>query len=206
VRMIGKLLVAPLAVVALAVATLAPAGASTPAGVSRPANVVDVLVQKSGSGGFDSNPWDYDVLIKAVTTAGLVDTLANTPNLTLFAPNDRAFVLTARSLGYTGWAEDGAWAFLVQALTQLGGGNPIPLLTQILEYHVAPARLGALQVLFSRQVNTLLGVPFGVRLFQLVDNDPQIPNPYLNFFELQQEAANGGIVHGITRVLLPIDV
>ena len=182
------------------------ATATVPAGAAPPSSVVDVLVDRSSAGGFDSNPRDYDVLITAVTAADLAGTLASTPNFTVFAPNDRAFVLTARTLGYTGWSEDGAWTFLVAALTDLGGGDPIPVLTEILTYHVAPERLGAIRVLFSRQVDTLLGIPFGVRVFQLVDNDPQIPNPFLLFTELQQEAGNGGIVHGISRVLLPIDI
>jgi uncharacterized surface protein with fasciclin (FAS1) repeats len=123
----------------------------------------------------------------------------------LFAPDDAAFVRTARSLGFTGSGEQGAWNFLVAALTQIGGGDPIPTLTTILLYHVAAGPLGALHVLFSRRIETLAGASFGVRLFELVDNAPNLPNPYLNVFELDQRASNG-VIHGISRVLIPVDI
>jgi uncharacterized surface protein with fasciclin (FAS1) repeats len=58
-----------------------------------------------------------------------------TANLTVFAPNDRAFVRLARDLGFTGTTEAAAWQFLVGALTQLGNGDPIPVLTNVLLYH-----------------------------------------------------------------------
>ena len=46
---------------------------------------------------------------------------------------------------------------------------------------------------------------FGVRFIQLVDNAPKLPNPYLNVFALNQRASNG-VIHGITRVLIPVDI
>ena len=60
-------------------------------------------------------------------------------------------------------------------------------------------------VLFAGRIDTLAGESFGVRFLQLVDNAPNLRNPYLNVFELQQEATNG-VVHGITRVLIPIPI
>ena len=62
-----------------------------------------------------------------------------------------------------------------------------------------------LQVLFSHKVDTLANASFGVRFIQLVDNAPKLPNPYLNVFALNQRASNG-IIHGITRVLIPVDI
>ena len=64
-------------VLALVAATAAPAGAWGSGGSSKPGTIVDVLVAKSGTGGFDSNPRDYDILIKAVTTANLVGPLSD---------------------------------------------------------------------------------------------------------------------------------
>jgi uncharacterized surface protein with fasciclin (FAS1) repeats len=203
--MLRKMLVAPLVVGALVVGAAVPAS-STGTGENR-RTIVDVLVAKSTTGGFDHKPADYDILIRAASTAGLVDALAD-PNadLTVFAPNDAAFVRTARDLGYTGTSESGAWSFLVDALTGLGGGDPIPVLTNILRYHVADDRIGAVEVVFSREIDTLLGASFGVRRgIVLVDADPELANPFLNLGAVNLRAKNG-MVHTITRVLLPVDV
>ena len=204
--MIRKMFLPPVLVLALVGAAAAPAVAWGSGGGSKPGTIVDVLVAKSGSGAFDHSHSDYDILITAVKAANLVGPLSNpAASLTLFAPDDAAFIRTARSLGFTGWDEQGAWNFLVGALTGLGNGNPIPVLTTILLYHVAPVKLGPIQVLFSRKIDTLANASFGVRFIQLVDNAPKLPNPYLNIFALNQQASNG-VIHGITRVLIPVDI
>jgi uncharacterized surface protein with fasciclin (FAS1) repeats len=205
--MIRKAILAPLVAVAMLGVAAAPAGAWWGGGgSSRPATVVDVLVKRSSTDGFDRNGRDYDILIKAATTADLVGALSNpSARLTVFAPDDAAFIRTARSLGYTGWDEQGTWDFLVGALTQLGNGDPIPVLQTVLLYHVAGAKLGVFQVLTAKKIDTLANASFGVRFLQLVDNAPKLPNPYLNLFALNQ-SANNGVVHGITRVLIPVDI
>jgi serralysin len=201
-----KAFLAPVVLAIVAVMAV-PAGASWGrGGGSRPGTIVDVLVAKSSTGGFDNNSRDYDILITAATAANLVGALSDpAAQLTLFAPDDAAFIRTAQSLGFTGSDEEGAWNFLVGALTTLGNGDPIPVLTTILLYHVAPERLGVFKVLFSRQIDTLADASFGVRFIQLVDNAPKLPNPYLNVFALEQRASNG-VIHGITRVLIPVDI
>jgi uncharacterized surface protein with fasciclin (FAS1) repeats len=201
--MFKKLFLAPL-VLAIVAVMAAPAGAHPTS--TTPGTIVDVLVAKSTTHGFDTNHRDYDILIKAATTADLVGALSD-PNakLTLFAPDDAAFIRTARSLGYTGWTEQGTWDFLVTALTGLGNGDPIPVLKTVLLYHVAPKKLGALQVIFSSKVDTLAGASFDVRLIKLVDKAPNLTNPTLNVFALNQRASNG-VIHGITRVLIPVDI
>jgi serralysin len=201
-----KAFLAPVVLAIVAVMAV-PAGATWGrGGGSRPGTIVDVLVAKSSTDGFDQNPRDYDILITAATAADLVGALSDpAAQLTLFAPDDAAFVRTAQSLGFTGWDEEGAWNFLVGALTQLGNGDPIPVLTTVLLYHVAPERLGVFRVLFSRQIDTLANASFGVRFIQLVDNAPKLPNPYLNVFALDQRASNG-VIHGITRLLIPVDI
>ncbi len=72
---------------------------STPA--SAQGTIVDIVSQSGGT--FDTDYFDYDILLNAVITAELVDALADdTADLTVFAPNDLAFVRLARDLGYTG--------------------------------------------------------------------------------------------------------
>ncbi len=203
--MFAKMLVAPLVVGALVAGATVPAGATGSHGSDR--TVVDVLVAKSSTRGFDGDRSDYDLLIKAAATAGLVDALGDPDaDLTVFAPNDAAFVRTARDLGFKGTSESGAWSFLVAALTGLGGGDPVPVLRNILLYHVAEGRIGAVKVVFSSKIDTLLGATIGVRRgIVLVDKDPQLPNPFLRLGEVNTRASNG-VVHPISRVLIPVNI
>jgi uncharacterized surface protein with fasciclin (FAS1) repeats len=50
----------------------------------------------------DGNPYDYDILTKAVLVTGANATLASLPSFTLFAPNDRAFEVLANKVGVLG--------------------------------------------------------------------------------------------------------
>ena len=128
-------------------------------------------------------------------------------------PDDAAFIRTARSLGFTGSGESAAWAFLVTALGQVGTstgiGDAVDVLTVILQYHVAPQVLRVWNMLYKGltggTVTTLAGSTFRVRVIELVDKDPGLPNPYLNPLRLDLRATNG-VIHGITRVLIPADI
>ena len=169
-----------------------------------PYSSITGIVAASG-GDFDDNRWDFDILLNAVQTAGLAETL-DTPGLdvTVWAPNDLAFVRTARDLGYTGGSEEGAWNFLVGALTDLGGGDPIPVLTEILTYHVTPQERNVFQVIFTGEFPTLQGGTIQRNFLTLVDADPDLPNPNLTL-PIQADASNG-VIHAIDRVLIPIDL
>lgn len=183
----------------LAAALLFPSTAS-----ARGSDTLTDLVAASG-GAFDQNLFDYDILLNAVLAAGLDTALADpTFDGTLFAPNDLAFIFLARDLGYTGFSEDEAFTTIVDALTGLGGGDPIPLLTDILLYHVSPDNLRPLQVIFANSIDTLQGATITPRLIRLQDNEPDLRDPFL-FIPLNVRASNGRL-HTITRVLLPIDV
>lgn len=153
---------------------------------------------------FDGNPADFDILLAAVTTAGLEGVLADeTLDLTVFAPTDGAFVTLSQTLGYAGNDEAGAWGYLVEALTLLGGGDPIPLLQAVLTYHVSGESLQASQVLSADVIPTLQGGDLGVSGATLVDADPDLADP--NIIATDIQAANG-VVHVIDGVLIPADL
>jgi serralysin len=159
----------------------------------------------AASGAFDGNGQDFDLLLKAVQTAGLADAL-NDPaaDLTAFAPNDAAFLKLAGALGFKGDTETAAFDYLVESLTLLSGGDsPIPLLKNILLYHVAPESLQASQVLATDSIDTLLGTPLGRNGTRLVDAEPDIANPKLIATDIQ---ASNGVVHVIDGVLIPANL
>ncbi|MGZ2258791.1 fasciclin domain-containing protein [Roseobacter sp. A03A-229] len=161
------------------------------------------IVAASG-GTFDQDGTDFDLLLTAVQTAGLVGALDDPEaDLTVFAPNDAAFVGLSQALGFEGADEGEAFAYLVEALTLLGGGDPIPLLTEVLTYHVAPEALGSEQVLAADEIDTLQGGTLGVDGTSLVDADPDVPNPNLIATDIP---ALNGIAHVLDGVLLPADL
>lgn len=206
-RLTAGLVAAVAAASLLATTVTAPAGAA-PRQEGDPGTITDI-VAASGEG-FDTNGRDYDVLLAAVTAADLGGTLA-TPGLdvTVWAPKDRAFVRTAQDLGFTGadTDEEGAWNFLVAALTEIGGGDPIPTLTTILLYHVTPDARGPGRVLAATRFPTLAekGIRHIPDTLTLIDKDPDIPNPRLVPAAINIKASNGKI-HTINRVLIPVDL
>ncbi|MEL6952455.1 MAG: fasciclin domain-containing protein [Pseudomonadota bacterium] len=166
------------------------------------APTITEIVAESG-GTFDNNSADFDLLLNAVQAAGLADAL-NDPNadLTVFAPNDAAFVSLSQTLGFEGSDEGEAFAYIVDALSLLGGGDPIPLLTEILTYHVSGSSLQASHVLSAEAIPTLQGGTLVADGLELVDADPGLANPSLIATDIQ--AANG-IVHVLDGVLQPLE-
>ena len=164
------------------------------------------IVSQSGNE-FDNNNQDFDILLEALETADLVGAVndVNT-NLTVFAPTDAAFIELAQDFGYQGTDEGEAFAEIANSLTELGEGDPVPLLRDILLYHVSPEAKEQAQITEQVQVNTLLeGASFTVENNELVDNEPDLSNPRFINDLANIEAANG-IIQGIDRVLLPIDI
>jgi uncharacterized surface protein with fasciclin (FAS1) repeats len=174
----------------------------------QPATVVDVVL--SSGEGFDSNRNDYDILLRAVATAELVEALSDPDaDITVFAPNDRAFYRLAQDLGYDGaYDEEAIWNALVAVLTDLGAGDPIPTLTAILTYHVGVESYSALEIIilsiFQVDIQTLQGATIEPRFIKLKDNEPGLSDPFLAL-PLNVSTGNG-VVHTINRVLIPVDL
>lgn len=173
-------------------------------GAGTPSSIAEALAA-SGEG-FDANRQDFDILNAALGAAGLTATLADGAlDVTLFAPTDAAFLRLARDFGYEGRDEQDAFNAIVDTLTSLGGGNPIPLLTTVLTYHVGTESLTAAEIRGARTIDTLAGEaiePFGGRLGDL---DPTLPDARLLAGRADLETGNGTI-QAIDRVLLPADV
>ena len=199
--MVRKLLVVPVVGLAVLLGAAFPAAAH---GKNPPRPTITEIVASSG-GTFDRNGHDFDLLLRAVKTAGLADALAAPGALSVFAPNDKAFVALARDLGYPGRSERGAWKAIVGALTTLGNGDPIPVLTTVLTYHVVPERLTAYRISQRHKVPTLAGIDVGVDNFRLIDRDPQLRDPRMIVPGVNIRASNG-LVHTVNRVLVPVDV
>ncbi|MFK8081486.1 MAG: fasciclin domain-containing protein [Granulosicoccus sp.] len=163
------------------------------------------IVSRSGDE-FDNNNFDFDILLQAVTDADLADALANRDaDLTLLAPSDKAFIRLAQDLGYGGDDEAGSYDTIVAALTGLGNGDPIPVLQDILLYHVVPKRARVSKLIYRDSIDTLLqGATITPDYFRLIDNEPDVKNP--RFVRPANVRAANGYVHAINRVLLPIDI
>ncbi|MEO1103001.1 MAG: fasciclin domain-containing protein, partial [Pseudomonadota bacterium] len=168
-----------------------------------PATVADIV---AGSGGDpDNNNDDFDLLLTALEATGLTAALADPEaNFSVFAPTDAAFISLAQRLGYNGDDEAEALTTILDALTELGGGDPIPLLTDVLLYHVAPdARtLGELQL--DKTVSPLFdGADLTFDGLIIEDADPDFEDAEIIAADVQ---AGNAVVQVINEVLLPLDL
>lgn len=122
---------------------------------------------------------NFSTLAKALTAAGLVETLKGTGPFTVFAPTDEAFAKLPQ-----------------QTLSDLLKPENKEKLTAILTYHVVPDKVMASQVAKISQAITVQGQSLrvdtkdGVRI-----NDAKV-------IVADVEASNG-VIHVIDSVLLP---
>lgn len=211
---IRKLLAGVAAAVTIgSVALAAPAAASSPS-----APTLKQILDSQG-GQFDRDWYDFDI-IDAVVDTVLAENpdsplaLAadpNSPKLTVFLPNDRAFqALAADLLGFRYWfaSESKVASALVSAI-------PASTLETVVQYHVIPGAdidsATALSVPRGTPLTTLQGEDIKVtpvRFFGsaiLSDKDRDDIDPFLVPSKLDIQASNG-IAHGIAFVLRPFDL
>ncbi|MEO0997097.1 MAG: fasciclin domain-containing protein [Pseudomonadota bacterium] len=170
-----------------------------------PLTIAEIVATSGGE--FDRDRNDFDILLNAVLAADLADVLGDPhADFTVFAPNDRAFIRLAREFGYTNGGEEAAFNTIVTALTGLGGGDPIPVLTNVLLYHVSPEAKALHEVLDLPIIETALeGQTIAPVWRRLLDNEPDLRDPRVLRSRADIAAANG-VIHTINRVLIPIDI
>lgn len=145
-----------------------------------PGNLVDVA----------SSLPDFSILVQAVVTAGLADTLANGGPFTVFAPTNQAFADLAAALG-----------------TDANGLLASPFLTDILLYHVlnTPAPSDIVLTLDGQDISglNLLGESLIVEItpLSLFDGTDTPAN-----VTATDVFASNGVIHVIDKVLLPPSV
>ncbi len=159
---------------------------------------------------FDKNWRDYDIVTEAVLLfPDLVTAASNAgASLTVLAPNDQAFRTLATQLTKKHYRTE---AEVFAAVASLGTDTVKAVLT----YHIVGAKLDPTTVLNSdnAQINTLGGGTFAVDVIskraafvQFVDGDPNARNAYLNKINVGGGELANGYIHGVDRVLRPIDL
>ena len=157
---------------------------------------------------FDQRNWyDYDILFAAVLLdETLVPAVTDAATeVTLFAPNDRAFQLLAFDL-------TGHWfrteAEVLDAIVGAVVAGDVDL-TNVLTYHVVGARVERRDVPLNTPVETLNGdtITFRSRFFgflvELEDSVDAFRNPFLVRTDIN---AGKSVIHSISRVLIPANV
>jgi len=164
--------------------------------------LLEVLEESGGTP--DEDATDFDLLLTALQATGL-DLAADDPDaeLTVFAPNDQAFINLAQDLGYDGDDEAGALETILTASAEADPDNPLALLEGVLTFHISPGAQDADAVLGADQVETLQGTALGVEGTQLIDQDPDAATANIIATDV---AASNGVAHVIDEVLLPIDL
>lgn len=126
---------------------------------------------------------EFSLLVEAVQTAGLVSTLQSDGPFTVFAPTNAAFAAALTELG-------------IDKDTLFGN---VPLLTQILTYHVLDQRVLKADVPLNTAITTVEGTTFQVNSsLAIIDAVGRSAN-ILNTDVL----TSNGVIHVIDKVILP---
>jgi uncharacterized surface protein with fasciclin (FAS1) repeats len=133
-----------------------------------------------------ANP-NLSILVEAVVAADLATTLSGPGPFTVFAPTDAAFAALLTELGVT----------KAQLLADRA------LLTQVLTYHVLPARVPRASVPAGEAITTVEGSIFKIDAGAggaLVITDGRNRTSNITATDI---AASNGVIHVIDKVLLP---
>lgn len=192
-RKLSTMLAAALAMTVIAI----------PAAADAPATIVDAVLADDG---------EFDVLQAAVIAVEeaeilpAVSLLSGEGPFTVFAPTDKAFAKLAEDLGAEDLESDD------EVVTWLVTNVGLDTIAVVLGYHVVAGVAADSSTVVGLPAVTTLGGDVGVfapgkgfRSIQFVDNDPDARNPKLvkGLFDLE---TGNGIIHGIDRVLRPVDL
>ncbi|MFM7405235.1 MAG: fasciclin domain-containing protein [Cuspidothrix sp.] len=120
----------------------------------------------------------FKTLIKALTAAGLIDTLQGEGPFTIFAPTDAAFAKLPQD-----------------ALQDLLKPENKEVLIKVLTYHVVPGNILS-KDLESGEIKSLQGDPITVN----VSNDVQINDAKVTKADIE---GSNGVIHQIDNLILP---
>lgn len=165
----------------------------------------------------DRDPYDFDILTKAVLKTGADATLESLSSFTLFAPNDRAFEVLANKLGLLGTNYRYGATVDEKAVTlALVGALNDDQLRQVLLYHVLKdKKVTGKQVLsgpFYQRLTMANGQKLSVTVLSrsaafpiiiLGDKDGSWFNDYVVKSKINVIQTDNVVVHGISDVLLP---
>lgn len=161
--------------------------------------------------GFDDNWYDFDVVTQLVLKFDdLVAAASNEEaELTVFAPNDRAFQVLVHDL-------TGKWIKSEQDVFDAVDGLGDTTVKTVLTYHIVPAKIAAADALAAdgAELDTLQGGKIGVKVvspalaqIRLVDLDPTDTDPGIVFSKFNVGGKlNNGYIHGLSLVLRPADL
>lgn len=143
-----------------------------------------------------SNSTKFSVLIELLTFTDLLTTVSTAKNVTIFAPTDYGFMLSADDIACS---KTSTTMDVIDCFKDMGKQK----LSDVLKYHVVPLVLSSTDVL-SRTSNfpTLLGLNFTRRGLRLNDVDDRLSNPKL-ISNMLDMIYGHNYVHAINRVLLP---
>ena len=129
---------------------------------------------------------DLSILVEAIVSAGLLDTLKAPGPFTVFAPTDAAFSALLVELGVT----------KAQLLADKA------LLTAVLTYHVIPAKVEKAQIPLGKAIKTVQGSILKVEAANnaLRITDGRNRTALITGTDLQ---AKNGVVHLVDKVILP---
>jgi hypothetical protein len=198
--------------VAVGLMTALPA---TPTHAASQRTIADTLLRDSSGDdgeGFDHRWWDYDIVTQAVLLFPDITAVASdrTADVTLFAPTDSAFRALVQDLTEQRLDSE---ASVFAAVAGLGPET----VKSVLLYHVMAASVSygdARRTVASgpAALPTLNGATISAestggwwRLIRLVDQDPDLRDAIVVFPNVQGKLANG-YIHGIDRVLIPVDL
>ena len=201
--------------IAVGAVALASVALTSPAAQAADGTTSLASVLTSGKQGFDHNHADYDIVTAAVLAVlkanpdSQVKVLADgsTP-LTAFIPTDRAFLNLASALTGKDITSES------KAFTTVAGLG-IPTVEKVLEYHVIPGATimssDALKANGAKLDTALSGASITVKVnaakpsIALVDGATALRNPRVILSQVDINAGNVQVAHGINAVLLPMN-